>query len=64
MPAGWVGILSVEQHFPESRSLKDKRMHLRSLKEQLQNRGRRRDDEQDPQRRRESEERFDQDQEI
>lgn len=38
MPAGWVGILSVELHFPESRSLKDKRMHLRSLKAQLQNR--------------------------
>ena len=38
MAAGWVGILSVELHFPESRSLKDKRMHLRSLKAQLQNR--------------------------
>ena len=38
MPAGWVGILSVELHFPDSRSLKDKRMHLRSLKAQLQNR--------------------------
>jgi len=38
VPAGWVGILSVELHFPESRSLKDKRMHLRSLKAQLQNR--------------------------
>jgi uncharacterized protein YlxP (DUF503 family) len=35
---GWVGILSVELHFPESRSLKDKRMHLRSLKAQLQHR--------------------------
>ena len=38
MHAGWVGILSVELHFPESRSLKDKRMHLRSVKAQLQNR--------------------------
>lgn len=38
MGAGWVGILSVELHFPESRSLKDKRMHLRSVKAQLQNR--------------------------
>ena len=38
MPAGWVGILSVELHFADSRSLKDKRMHLRSLKAQLQNR--------------------------
>jgi uncharacterized protein YlxP (DUF503 family) len=38
VPAGWVGILSVELHFPESRSLKDKRTHLRSLKAQLQNR--------------------------
>ena len=38
MHVGWVGILSVELHFPESRSLKDKRMHLRSVKAQLQNR--------------------------
>jgi uncharacterized protein YlxP (DUF503 family) len=38
VPVGWVGILSVELHFPESGSLKDKRMHLRSLKAQLQNR--------------------------
>ncbi len=38
MGAGYVGILSAELHFPESRSLKDKRMHLRSLKAQLQNR--------------------------
>ncbi|MGE5689681.1 MAG: DUF503 domain-containing protein [Pseudomonadota bacterium] len=38
MRTGWVGILTVELHFPESRSLKDKRMHLRSLKAQLQNR--------------------------
>ena len=38
MPAGWVGILSAELHFPASRSLKDKRMHLRSAKAQLQNR--------------------------
>jgi uncharacterized protein YlxP (DUF503 family) len=36
--AGYVGILSVELHFPASRSLKEKRMHLRSVKAQLQNR--------------------------
>ena len=33
MPA--VGLLSIELHFPEARSLKDKRMILRSVKEQL-----------------------------
>jgi uncharacterized protein YlxP (DUF503 family) len=32
---GYVGILSFELHFPESRSLKEKRMHLRSLKSHL-----------------------------
>jgi uncharacterized protein YlxP (DUF503 family) len=31
MSTGFVGILSFELHFPESRSLKDKRMHLRSV---------------------------------
>ena len=35
---GYVGILSVELHFPESHSLKEKRMHLRSVKQQLSNR--------------------------
>ena len=35
---GYVGILSVELFFPESHSLKEKRMHLRSVKQQLQNR--------------------------
>jgi len=35
---GYVGILSLELFFPESQSLKDKRMHLRSLKAQLSNR--------------------------
>ena len=38
MSTGYVGILSFELHFPESRSLKDKRMHLRSVKQQLANR--------------------------
>ena len=38
MPAGWIGILSAELHFPESHSLKEKRMHVRSAKEQLRNR--------------------------
>ena len=38
MATGWVGILSVELHFPEAHSLKEKRMHLRSAKAQLQNR--------------------------
>lgn len=38
MPTGWVGILSAELHFPEAHSLKEKRMYLRSAKEQLRNR--------------------------
>lgn len=38
MSTGFVGILSFELHFPESRSLKDKRMHVRSVKQQLANR--------------------------
>jgi uncharacterized protein YlxP (DUF503 family) len=36
--AGFVGILSVELHFPEAGSLKGKRKHLQSAKAQLQNR--------------------------
>jgi uncharacterized protein len=36
--SGWVGILTCELHFPEARSLKEKRHHLRSAKAQLQNR--------------------------
>jgi uncharacterized protein YlxP (DUF503 family) len=36
--AGWVGILSAELHFPEAHSLKEKRMFVRSAKEQLRNR--------------------------
>jgi uncharacterized protein len=36
--AGYVGILSVELHFPEAGSLKGKRKHVRSAKAQLQNR--------------------------
>jgi hypothetical protein len=35
---GFVGILTLELFFGESGSLKDKRMHVRSLKAQLQNR--------------------------
>jgi len=38
VPSGFVGILSVELHFPASHSLKEKRMHLRSVKQQLANR--------------------------
>ena len=38
MARGWIGILSVELHFPEAHSLKDKRMLLRSAKDQLRNR--------------------------
>jgi uncharacterized protein YlxP (DUF503 family) len=38
MGAGFVGILSVELHFPEAGSLKGKRKHVASAKAQLQNR--------------------------
>ena len=38
MGAGYVGILTVELHFPESGSLKGKRKHVKSAKAQLQNR--------------------------
>ena len=38
MGAGYVGILTVELHFPEAHSLKDKRHFVRSAKAQLQNR--------------------------
>jgi uncharacterized protein len=38
MGAGYVGILSVELHFPESGSLKGKRKDLMSVKAQLQRR--------------------------
>lgn len=38
MASGYVGISSFELHFAEARSLKDKRMHLRSIKAQLVNR--------------------------
>ncbi len=38
MSSGYVGIYSFELFFPESHSLKEKRMHLRSVKSQLQNR--------------------------
>jgi hypothetical protein len=36
--SGYVGILSFELFFPGSHSLKEKRMHLRSVKQQLSNR--------------------------
>lgn len=38
MSAGYVGILTVELHFPEAGSLKGKRKHVKSAKAQLQNR--------------------------
>ena len=38
MGTGYVGILSVELHFPEAGSLKGKRHFVRSAKAQLQNR--------------------------
>ncbi len=38
MNGGYVGILSVELHFPEAGSLKGKRKHVKSAKAQLQNR--------------------------
>ena len=38
MPGGYVGILSVELHFPANHSLKGKRKELLSVKAQLQRR--------------------------
>ncbi len=38
MAAGYVGILSIELHFPEAGSLKGKRRHVKSAKAQLQQR--------------------------
>ena len=38
MGAGYVGILSVELHFPDSGSLKGKRKYVKSAKAQLQQR--------------------------
>jgi uncharacterized protein YlxP (DUF503 family) len=38
MGAGYVGILSVELHFPEAGSLKGKRKYVKSAKAQLRNR--------------------------
>ena len=38
MGTGYVGILSAELHFPDAHSLKEKRMHVRSVKAQLANR--------------------------
>lgn len=38
MSAGYVGILSVELHFPEVGSLKAKRGYVKSVKAQLQSR--------------------------
>jgi uncharacterized protein len=38
MTSGYIGILSVELHFPEAGSLKGKRKYVKSAKAQLQNR--------------------------
>ena len=38
MGAGYIGIMSVELHFPEAGSLKGKRKYVKSAKAQLQNR--------------------------
>ena len=38
MAAGYVGILTVELHFPDAGSLKGKRKFVKSAKAQLQNR--------------------------
>ena len=38
MATGYVGILSIELHFPEAGSLKGKRKYVKSAKAQLQNR--------------------------
>jgi uncharacterized protein YlxP (DUF503 family) len=38
MSGGYVGILTVELHFPEAGSLKGKRKHVKSAKAQLQHR--------------------------
>ena len=38
MSSGYVGILTVDLHFPEAGSLKGKRKHVKSAKAQLQNR--------------------------
>ena len=38
MGAGYIGILSVELHFPEAGSLKGKRKYVKSAKAQLQHR--------------------------
>lgn len=38
MKAGYIGILTVELHFPEAGSLKGKRKYVKSAKAQLQNR--------------------------
>jgi uncharacterized protein len=38
MSTGWIGVLTAELHFPEAHSLKEKRTHVRSAKEQLRNR--------------------------
>jgi uncharacterized protein YlxP (DUF503 family) len=38
MTSGYVGILSVELHFPEAGSLKGKRKYVKAAKAQLQNR--------------------------
>jgi uncharacterized protein YlxP (DUF503 family) len=38
VPSGFVAILTAELHFPEASSLKGKRQHVRSAKDNLRNR--------------------------
>jgi uncharacterized protein len=38
VPSGFVAILTVELHFPEAGSLKNKRRYVRSVKDNLRNR--------------------------
>ena len=38
MSTGWIGVLTAELHFPAAHSLKEKRMYVRSAKDQLRER--------------------------